>query len=96
MFGSQFQDTLCEAVRNRLVVEIRYDDDRSYRQFEPHIVYRSTQDNVLVGGTQTHNPEKPQEQDAPRNFDLDKIRDVKITDRTFTPHHLFNRLSIAA
>jgi hypothetical protein len=85
------QSELCNAIRKRVLVNLRYDDDYTDRTFAPHIVYESSQGNILVAGTQDHNPAEPWEDNKPRNFDLDKITSLEVTGQQFLPHPGFNR-----
>lgn len=92
MLGHRWQEALCDAIAGCNIVEIRYGDDFQFRTFAPHIVYASSKDKTLVGGTQINNPAEPLERNEPRNFDLEKIQAVNVTANTFTPHRLFSHL----
>ncbi|MPR06302.1 hypothetical protein [Microvirga tunisiensis] len=82
---------LCEAIQVRKLVEIRYEDDLSYRLIAPHAVYKSTKDKVNVVGTQISNPGQPMDRYEPRIFEIGKIADVRITGTDFTPDARFDR-----
>ena len=84
------QQTLCDAIAKRKIVRIRYDDDLVARTYAPHIVYRTSKGNILVAGTQINNPAEPLERNEPRNFDLDKITSIDVTDEVFQPHPHFD------
>ena len=86
-----FEQQLCEAIRARKLVEIRYEDDLTYRLFAPYAVYKSTKDKVNVSGTQVSNPSQPLDRNEPRVFEVGKITDMRITDSVFTPDSRFDR-----
>jgi len=85
------RDLLCKAIRQRSVVELRYQQDGLFRKFEPHAVYYSTKDNMCVSGTQIQNLNKPTDENEPRIFDLSDIREVRLTTLAFMPDPRFNR-----
>jgi len=85
------RDLLCKAIRQRCVVELRYEQDGLFRKFEPHALYYSTKDNMCVSGTQTQNLNKPTNGNEPRIFDLSDIREVRLTALAFTPDLRFDR-----
>lgn len=84
-----FERTLCEAMRGRFVVELRYGNngtrDISHRVFEPHAVYETGKDNIAVTGLQTSNPSKPLDKASIRNFFVGNIVDLRVTDRKIDP-----------
>ncbi|AWC25549.1 hypothetical protein CO731_05047 [Aminobacter sp. MSH1] len=77
------QGTLCDAIKGKNVITIRYDDDILERTFAPYIVYRSTKNNVLVAGYQINNPAEPFENNEWRNLTVDKLKAISITNDTF-------------
>jgi hypothetical protein len=85
MFATDDQAKLCEAIKNSVLVELRYRDDIFDRTFAPMAVFRSSQDKVYVSGTQVISPADPRENNKPRNFVLADLRSVRLTDRPFTP-----------
>ena len=92
MLRQMWQQTLCEAIANKRLVELRYQRDLLNRTFAPHAVYRTTKDNLCVAGTQLVNANKPLDgRNEPRNFELDEIRDLRVTDDCFTPDSRFDR-----
>jgi hypothetical protein len=86
----RIRDLLCSAVRERRVVELRYQQDGLFRTFEPHVVYYSTKENLCTSGTQTKNLNKPLDKSEYRTFDLSEVREVRLTAATFTPDPRFN------
>ena len=84
------ETSLCGAIRGRLLVRLRYDDDVLDRLFAPYAVYRSANDKVLVTGVQIENPAEPIERFEPRNLEVGKITALEITDSTFIPDRRFN------
>lgn len=93
MLYSVWQTELCKAIGKKVAVKITYDDDKAARTFEPYAVYRSTNDNLCVSGTQTANPNKfpPPMKPEPRVFDLEKVRNVTLTEVKFVPDPRFDR-----
>ena len=90
---ADLQSTLCEAVKSRNIVRLKYDDDFQFRTYAPYIVYRSSKNIVLVGGTQINNPTEPFEHNEPRNFDLEKITALEVTDQKSQPPSDFDALN---
>jgi hypothetical protein len=85
-----YEGVFCDAIRQRLLVVLRYKDDTSDRTFAPHAVFYSRQDKVCVSGTQISNPSKPQDSHEPHNFEIGKLRSVSLTDHPFTAHSWFD------
>lgn len=81
---------LCDAVRQRFVVQLRYAEDRSDRVFAPHVVYRSSAGNLLVGGVQIHNPAAPLADGAIRELRLSGLRSLRVTADRFEPDNRFD------
>ena len=90
---TSWQIELCRAIKDRVAVELTYEEDRLPRTYLPHAVYNSTKDNICVSGTQTSDPNKypPPKDPEPRIFDLEKIRLVVLTDAKFAPDPRFDR-----
>ena len=86
-----FETRLCDAIRARVIVKLKYEDDTAYRTFEPHAVYCSTKDKYCVAGQQVDNPTDPIERDVPKNFEVGKISALQVTDDPFTPDPRFDR-----
>ena len=86
-----FETTLCEAVGRRVLVEMQYKDDATFRLFAPYAVYSSTQDKVNVTGTQIDNPSDPFDRYVPRNFEVGLIRGLRLTDKHFEIDSRFDR-----
>jgi hypothetical protein len=85
----RFEEILCRAVTERLVVELRYTNDPSPRLFAPHAVYTSTVGRTNVFGTQVENPAQPLDLYEPRIFEVGQIRILRLTDTSFRPDHRF-------
>lgn len=84
------QQTLCEAVKARKNVYLRYDDDRLEREFSPYIVYYTSKDILSVAGYQVKNPAEPLERDVWRNLHLSTIRTARVSEDGFTVDQTFN------
>ena len=89
---ADLQSTLCDAVKSRNIVRLKYDDDFQFRTYAPYIVYRSSKNIVLVEGTQINNLEEPLVQNEPRQFELEKITALEVTDQKSPPPSDFNPL----
>lgn len=79
----QFQNTLCEAIKKRITVRLRYKNDTYYREFDPYFVYISTTGKTLTSGWQKENPMKPSDNDTFHKFNLELITDITFTNKTF-------------
>lgn len=82
--------TLCEAVRKRRNVAIRYDDDGPERTYSPYIVYYPNTGDLAVSGYQVFNPAEPAEKNKWRPLMVAKLRSCRLVDETFTPDPRFN------
>ena len=81
-----FEELLCRAVRDRLLVELRYDREPRPRLFAPHAVYESTLGRLNVAGVQYDNPQQPGgDRNEHRIFQIGLIRTLRITDTYFRP-----------
>lgn len=87
-----FERMLGEAVNDRVLVDLTYDDFVS-RSFQPTVVYRSTKDHnkILVGGIQITNPLKPQDNLEPHVFEVGSITVLSISKRAFVVEPQFDR-----
>lgn len=85
------EDTLCRAIRERVLVRLRYKDDLADRLFEPAAVYVSTRDKVCVSGVQIQNPADPMSNLEPHNFEVGKISALSLTDQGFVVDPTFDR-----
>ncbi|MFZ1701417.1 MAG: hypothetical protein WBO10_16070 [Pyrinomonadaceae bacterium] len=84
MTNYEIQQALCNAIAKHFVVQLKYEDDLRLRTVEPCAVYKSTQDKILLTGTQTANPNASMlYRPSPRNFELDQIKQLNVTDETF-------------
>lgn len=85
-----FEQDIKEAVRQKLVMYVRYEGDFTDREFEPYILYRSTTGKMTVAGYQNSNPAEPLERDQWRNFTISKLQAIQLTNATFTVDHRFD------
>ena len=82
---ARFEELLCRAIAERVLVELRYDNEVPARLFAPHVVYRSTTGKINVSGTQLLNPGQPEDSYEPRIFEIGLIRTLRLTDTNFRP-----------
>lgn len=87
--NQRFEELFCRAVREHLLVELRYNQDPSPRLFAPHAVYTSTVGRTNVFGTQVENPAQPTDVYEPRIFEVGLVRTLRLTDTSFRPDHRF-------
>lgn len=87
------QTTFCEAIKKRVRVTLRHDDDLHDRTFNPHIVYYSTKRNLLCGDLMVSNPNEPLQNGKWRTFGLDLVRSANLTQTSFTPETDFDPLN---
>lgn len=80
-----FEQLLCQAIRSRTFVELRYEDDITERMFAPDVVYPTSKLKVCVSGRQMGTLEL-----EPHTFEVGKIKSLSLTERTFTPDPRFN------
>lgn len=78
-----FERAFCDAIRAKLQVTLRYDDDSLARTFDPHVVH-TPRNKVLVEGHEVHNPNHPSEPPGWHRFEIGKIRDLHVGDTHFT------------
>lgn len=55
----EIEQSLCEAIARRVLVEILYEGDIRARLFQPSAVYFASTNNVNLTGIQISNPAKP-------------------------------------
>jgi hypothetical protein len=73
------------------MVELRYDDDVSYRLVAPYVVFEPESGDVCLSCYQVRNPEKPYDDHEPRNFTVAKITVLRLTETAFSVDPRFNR-----
>ncbi|MDX2201711.1 MAG: hypothetical protein NW223_03105 [Hyphomicrobiaceae bacterium] len=88
---TEFEATLCEAIRRRLRAILKYEDDALEREFEPAAVYWSETGRVCASGVQVKNGNKPMEASRPHNFEVGLMRSVRLSDVSFVPDPRFDR-----
>lgn len=76
------EQTLCNAIRNGVLVELTYEDDFQSRAYAPYVVYRTSTGKICVFGMQV-NPSAPNNRDDPHNFEVGKIKRVNLTATQF-------------
>lgn len=82
----QFEELLCRAIGEHVLVELRYDREQYPRLFAPHAVYESTLGRLNVAGVQYDNPQQPGgDRNEHRIFQVGLIRTLRITDTYFRP-----------
>ncbi len=85
------EGALCDAIQKRLVVELRYENETGFREFEPSAVYFTTRGKVCVSGLETRDDNPGTEPLGPHNFEVGRIADLRITNRQFIPDPRFDR-----
>lgn len=83
MRNYQLEQRLCDAIKKHQVIRISYKGQNYSRTFEPYIIYRSTHDKILLGGTQKKDDSQPLKKPQPHNFEVELISALTITDETF-------------
>jgi len=84
-------EALCDAIRQKKMVEMLYDDDVEYRLFAPTAVYYDSpsKDNILVDGLLVHNPAESWERNVNRSYELSKVKKVELIDDEFEVLYFF-------
>lgn len=77
------EQKLCDAIKRHRIVSLRYKGQLYSRTFEPYIIYRSTKDKILLGGTQTRDDSQPTKPPEPHNFEVKLISALTVTDDVF-------------
>jgi len=90
------QQFLCDAMKKHLIIRFRYENERYFREAEPYALFYSTKDNILLHAFQLKDESKPRQKAAPRNYEIDKMSDLLITDITFQPDPNFSTRNINA
>lgn len=81
---------LCDAIADKVLVNLRYRDDVVDRLVAPYGVYTSTKDKVLLASTQVDNPGKPLDRWEPRNLEVGLMTVVRLTNTKFQPDPRFD------
>lgn len=87
---AMFQQELCDAIKAKRFVRIRYEADDAEHMFAPHIVYRSFRGKILVGGVLKDDPNVRLAKKELHAFALETFRSVVMTEKCFRPSLLFN------
>lgn len=90
MRNHALEQKLCGAIAKHLVVRLNYKNQYYSRTFEPYVVYRSTKDNILVGGWQTKDDSKPLKKPIWHNFEVELITALTVSDKVFEFDTRFN------
>jgi hypothetical protein len=77
------ESLLCIAIRKRVLVKLQLKEYIAERLFEPTVVYLSSKHQLCVTGIQFVDPEKPLNNAELRNFEVDEMRNVFLTERAF-------------
>ena len=86
---SRLEQEICQAIRERLRVELRYENDLMARLFSPEILFTTSQQKVCVAGIQVRNPNNISDPpDDPHNFEVGRITFLKLTDERFVPNRI--------
>jgi hypothetical protein len=88
--NSAWEGALCTAIRNSVLVELRYEDDIHGRLFAPYVVYRTGTGKTCVFGMEIPNMGMPNDRDDPHNFEVGKIRTLNLTINKFARDPQFN------
>lgn len=84
------ESVICEAIRKRAVVRLRYKSELNWRTYDPHAVFTSSTGKILAVGTQTKDDSSPLKAPEPRNFEVGLIGQISITEETFKPDPRFS------
>lgn len=84
------EQQLCRAIRQRLAVRFLYENELTYRIFNPYIVYKEAEGRVLVGGIRVHDESEIFKPAAPRRYEVGRINRLELTQEQFTVDHRFS------
>ena len=85
------ENQLCEAIKQKRVVRLRYENDFTDRVFHPYIIYQSQTGKILVHGLQIQNMGSPFDQAEPHKFEIGKISSIQIMPDAFSVDIRFDR-----
>jgi hypothetical protein len=80
-----FERLLCDAIRQRRLVALRYRDDVTERLFGPDAVYEAPTGKTLVDGMQIQALSGWESDNALRSFEVGRLRSVRLTDEPYVP-----------
>lgn len=83
-------EEICQAIKTRALVKLRYEYDRMERLFAPYAIYESVLGNIIVYGFQLRDPGKPLDNEQLRYFALRRLRTIQRTDAQFQPPASFS------
>lgn len=83
MRNHNLEKKLCDAIKKHNVIRLRYKGQLYSRTFEPYVIYTSTKDKILIGGTQTKDDSQPLKKAEPHNFEVGLITALEVTDKVF-------------
>ena len=78
-------EQIAHAIKNNLLIKLRYEYDRMERTFAPYAMYESILGNIIIYGFQVHNPAKPLDNEHFRYYALRRLSFVRLTDTEFQP-----------
>jgi predicted DNA-binding transcriptional regulator YafY len=87
---SHIISTFKSAIKNYLRVAFRYDNEATFRIFEPYVIYEYGE-NTLISGTQSKDYSKPSKEAVPHKFNLEKISSLRILSTKFEYDKRFDK-----
>ena len=72
-------------------MKLQFKDRIAERLFEPAVVYLSRKHQLCITGAEIADPEKPLENLEVRNFEIDEIRRVFLTEQAFVVDLVIDR-----
>lgn len=84
------KDELCKAIKEHRVIKFQYDNAFTFREVQPYALFVSIKDKTLLHAFQLVDESKPRQDPASRNFEIDKIGRLQLTDNFFEPDHSFS------
>ena len=85
------ESLLCIAIRKRVLVKLQFKDRVVERLFEPAVVYLSRKHQLCITAVEIADPEKPLRNLEVRNFEIDEIRSVFLTEQAFVVDPVIDR-----
>lgn len=84
------ESKLKQAIKNKFLVNFRYDNEDTFRVFAPYIIYKYN-NSILVTGTQFRDYKKSVRDLVPRIFKLNKINSLRISAIKFEYDNRFDK-----
>lgn len=86
-----YEHALCSAIRDRVLIWVRYKDDIAARLFEPHCVYRSTKYKYSLAGIEIENHRDLRGATRATVFEIGHLRALELTGHGFITTPKFDR-----